>query len=143
MHSPDQEANCALHILRTEYNKMCQRIAPFDGTYSFQTERSDNGSPHVEFINGQYHYVVTERGLDLESRSTPDVREIVFWMLSDLTFWMGVDHEFKNRIDGRDCRRIIFPYQIELMKRADLEFAKRLELQVAETLRENPFIDRA
>lgn len=132
-----------LQELRAEYNRLRQRIRPFDGVYSFQTERSDDGSPHVEYGDGQYHYIVTERGLELERRTTGDVREIAYWMLNDLTFWMGVDHEFKNRIETRDCRRMIFSKQLELMRRADEQFAKQLEMQIAETLARNPFNDHA
>jgi hypothetical protein len=110
--------------------------------YSFQTERSDDGSPHVEFSDGQFHYIVTERGLDLESRSTPDVREIVYWMLYDVTFWQGVEFEFKNRIETQDCRRMIFAHQLELMSKADSDFAIRLLAHHAETLRKYPFNDQ-
>lgn len=131
-----------LEELRTEYDRLMQRVAAFDGVYSIQTERTDVGSPHVEFGDGQYHYIVTERGLDLESRSTPDVREIVYWMLYDVTFWMGVEFEFKNRIETQDCRRMIFAHQLELMLKADPEFAIRLEAHIAETLSKNPFNDQ-
>lgn len=132
-----------LLVLRVEYDKLSQRIHPFDGIYSFQTERSDDGSPHVEFRDGEYHYIVTERGLDLESRSTPDVREIVYLMLYDVTFWQGVAYEFKNRVESQDCRRMIFAHQLELMKRADEQFAERLKLQIAEILERNPYNDQA
>jgi hypothetical protein len=132
-----------LQKLRAEYNRLSQRIKPLDGVYSFQTERSDDGSPHVEFCDGQYHYIVTERGIDLESRSTPDVREIVYWMLYDVTFWMGVEFEFKNRIETQDCRRMIFAHQLELMTKADAEFAKKLEAHIAETLSKHPYNDQA
>lgn len=135
--------NDELDLLSAEYDRLSQRINLFDGVYSFQTERSDDGSPHVEFRDGKYHYIVTERGLDLESRSTPDVREIVYWLLYDVTFWMGVEFEFKNRIETQDCRRMIFAHQLELMLKADAEFAKRLEAHIAETLRKNPFNDQA
>lgn len=132
-----------LQKLRAEYNRLGQRITPFDGVYSFQTERSDDGSPHVEFCDGQYHYIVTERGLELERRSTDDVREILFWMLKDVTFWQGVSFEFADRIEDQDCRRMIFPHQIELMRRADEQFGERLEREIAETLRQNPYTDQA
>jgi len=131
-----------LQKLRAEYNRLSQRITPFDGVYSFQIERSDDGSPHIEFSDGQYHYIVTERGIDLESRSTPNVREIVYWMLYDVTFWQGVAFEFANRIENQDCRRMIFAHQLELMAKADVDFSKRLEAHIAETLLRNPFNDQ-
>lgn len=132
-----------LDQLQREYNRLCQRTWPSENTYFFQIERSDDGAPHVEFSDGNYHYIVTERGLELERRSTDDAREILFWMLKDLTFWEGVALEFKNRVEGRDCRRSIFPHQLELMRRADEQFAVRLENDIAETLKQNPYTDQA
>lgn len=131
-----------LKILQAEYDRLCQRIEPCGHEHTFLTERQDNGSPHVEFIDSEYYYLVTERGLDLERKSTPDIKEILYWMLYDLTFWKGVSFEFKNRVEGPDCRRVIFAHQLELMKRADQPMAERLEKSIAKTLAANPFIDR-
>ena len=132
-----------LQQLQDEYNALCQRIKPIDGQYTLLTEREDVGVPHVEFTNGEYHYIVTERGLDLSRRSTDDANEILYWMLYDLTFWMGVDHEFKNRVEGPDGRRMMFAYWLEQMKKADQRMADRLEDDIASILAENPFSDHA
>jgi hypothetical protein len=131
-----------LRSLQSEYNALCQRVEPSGGEYTFLTEREDVGVPHVEFIDGKYHYIVTERGLDLETRSTADRSEILYWMLYDLTFWMGVAYEFKNRVDGPDVRRVIFAHWLDLMKKADQAFADRLKIHIAETLTKNPFVDQ-
>ncbi|MEQ1642004.1 MAG: Imm63 family immunity protein [Pyrinomonadaceae bacterium] len=131
-----------LNELAREYDRLCQRVEPSEFSYTFQTERQDVGSPHVEFADGEYHYIVTERGLDLERKSTTDIREMLYWMLYDLTFWMGVSFELKNRVEGPDCRRVIFAHQLELMKRADSKMAERLEQHISKTLSANPFIDR-
>jgi len=131
-----------LRKLQTEYNALCQRIEPIDGQYTLLTEREDVGVPHVEYSNGEYHYVVTERGLDLSRRSTDDPNEILYWMLYDLTFWMGVAFEFKNRVEGPDCRRVIFAHWLEQMKKADQTMADRLELDIARILAKNPFVDQ-
>jgi RNAse (barnase) inhibitor barstar len=135
--------NADLLKLAAEYDRLCQMIEPSERTYAFLTERQDDGSPHVEFVDGQYHYVVTERGLELERRSTRDIDEILYWLIYDLAFWMGVAFEFKNRVDRQDCRRIIFANSIELVKRADQTMADRLARHWQKTLTENPFVDQA
>lgn len=131
-----------LKELSTAYDRLCQRVKPCENAYTFLTERRDDGSPHVEFTKGEYHYVVTERGLELERKSTADFREILYWLLYDMTFWMGVAHEFKNRVESKDCRRMIFAHQFELMKKTDSAFAGRLELDIADTLSRNPYKDQ-
>lgn len=130
-----------LYQLAREYDRLCQRVEPSEHAYTFLTERHDDGSPHVEFSNGEYHYIVTERGIDLDRKSTADIGEILYWMLYDLTFWMGVSFEFKNRVEGPDCRRVIFAHQLDLMKRADSKMAERLERHFAKTLAAHPFND--
>jgi hypothetical protein len=129
--------------LQIAYNALCQRIDPMEGEYTILTEREDVGVPHVEFENGQYHYIVTERGLDLSRRSTADIDEILYWMLYDLTFWMGSAFEFKNRVEGPDCRRMMFAHWLEQMQKADQAMADRLKLDIEQILAENPFVDHA
>lgn len=132
-----------LRKLQTEYNALCQRIEPHDGKYTFLTKREDVGAPHVEFENGRYHYVVTERGLELSRRSTADAVEILYWMIKDMTFWMGVAYEFKNRVECPDARRMIFARWVDLMEKADQAMADRLRIDIAQILSENPFVDHA
>ena len=132
-----------LKQLQTEYNALCQRIEPCEREYTILTERLDVGVAHVEFWDGEYHYIVTERGVDLSTRSTADRNEILYWMLCDMTFWMGVAYELKNRVEGPDCRRLIFAHRLELMKKADRMMADRLEIDIARILAENPYVDHA
>ncbi|CAN5372473.1 hypothetical protein BH10ACI2_BH10ACI2_15130 [soil metagenome] len=130
-----------LKDLQREYNQLAQYIKPCDTEYSFLTERQDDGSPHVEFANGEFHYVVTERGSEFERRTTDDINEILYWLVNDLTFWMSVEYELKHRMPGQDFRRVMFDHRIEIMKKARREFADRLEGEIAETLSNNPFLD--
>ncbi len=130
--------------LQAEYNELCQRIKPIDGEYTILTEREDVGVAHIEFADGEYHYIVTERGLDLERRSTADRREILYWLIYSLTFWMGVAFEFENRLEnGLDGRRVMFAHWLEQMKKADQAMADRLENDIAAILAANPFVDQA
>jgi len=134
--------NDHLALLASEYDRLCQRISPLEHRYIVVTERQDDGCAHVEYSDGEYHYIVTERGVDFEHRSTPDIKDILYWLIYDLTFWMGVAYEFKNRIEGPDFRRVLFAHQLEMMNRADHAMAERLEKHIAKTLSENPFIDQ-
>lgn len=132
-----------LEGLQKAYDHVCQRIEATAHAYTFSIERRDDGSPHVEYSGGEFHYVVTERGLELDRRSTADPDEILYWMIRDLTFWMGAAYEFKHRIEGQDARRIIFAHWLELMMRADPQMARRLRLHIDGILDRHPFIDPA
>ncbi|MBK8147669.1 MAG: hypothetical protein IPK58_05505 [Acidobacteria bacterium] len=108
--------------LQNEYNGLLQRARPIPHVYRFLTERSDDGTPHVEIIGDEYHFVSTERGLDLFRKSFGSKDEILYEMIALDTFWMGVDFEFKNRIESLDCRRMIFAKQLELLNLIDPEW---------------------
>ena len=129
--------------LQSEYNAFCQRVSPSRQLYAFLTKPHDDGSPHVEYIDDKFHYIVTERGSENDRRSTADTGEILYWMLNDLLFWMSVSYELKHRVEGQDCRRIMFARRIELMRNVGREFTERLEQEIALTLVRNPFVDDA
>lgn len=128
--------------LQREYDALCQLIKPVDGPYSFLTERSDNGAPHVEFENGVYHHIVTERGLELERQTYEDKHELLFRMVSDTAFWMAADFEFKNRIEGQDARRIMFAKWVEFTGRVSADWAEKMRMKIDRILKENPYLDQ-
>ena len=127
--------------LQNEYNGLLQRARPIPHVYRFLTERSDDGTPHVEIIGDEYHFVSTERGLDLFRKSFGSKDEILYEMIALDTFWTGVDFEFKNRIESLDCRRMIFAKQLELLNLIDPEWGRRRAAEIEKTLVENPYSD--
>jgi Immunity protein 63 len=129
-----------LDELQKRYDAICQRIEKANGPYSFLTERSDNGAPHVEFENGVYHHIVTERGLELERESFDKPVDLLYRLVSDTTFWMAVKYEFNNRIEGQDARRIMFAKWVELMERASAEYAEKTRMKIGEILKGNPYM---
>jgi hypothetical protein len=131
-----------LSELQLEYDAVCQRIEPVAARYAFLTEREDNGAPHVEYADGVFFHVVTERGLELSRETFADKNDLLYRLVSDMTFWMAVDHEFKNRIEGQDARRIMFAKWVELTERVGPEWAERTKMHIAETLKENPYLDK-
>jgi hypothetical protein len=103
-------------------------------------ESSQDGAPHVE-IGDAYHYVMCERGTEFTRQTTTDVDELLYWIARDLTFWRAVDHELRNRVDGKDFRRILFQHQRELMERFGEDWSRRLEAEHEGTLASHPFVD--
>jgi len=134
--------NAPLAELQKDYDAPCQRIAPVAGHYTFSTEREDNGAHHLEYADGVYHYIVTERGLELAHETFTEKDELLYRLVSDTAFWMSVDHEFKNRVEGQDARRIMFAKWVELMERVGPEFAEKTRAKIAGILEENPYLDR-
>lgn len=131
-----------LDDLNSRYNELLQRARPFDGEYELQSTRSDDGAPHVEIDNAGYHFVTTERGLELSRKTFAGAEEFLYEAISLDTFYMGVEFEFRNRDENLDCRRKIFAKQIELLALIDPEWARRREREIEEILDANPFVDK-
>lgn len=130
-----------LEDLQKEYSALLQKMFETPKNFRFQTERSDDGSEHVEIFGGEFHLIVTERGLELKRRKTREKEELFYWMIADIAFWQGVDFEFKNRIEDQDCRRIIFAKQLELLEKVSKNWAQKKEKEIEQILAKNPFND--
>jgi hypothetical protein len=103
------------------------------------TVRQDSGAAHVEYRDGAYHYVVTERGTELERRVATDANELLYWLLSDAAFGLATAHAARERGAGRSFRRALFAKEIELLERLDPAWATRKRDEIAATLLRAPF----
>jgi len=128
-------------LLQGEYNEICQKIRASENSYSFPTERNDDGSPHIEISGNEYHIVTTERGLELSRQTTKSKEELLYWLTAQMTFGSSVSFEFSNRIENQDSRRLIFAKQIELLNKTNPLWAERRQLEIDEILRKNPYLD--
>ena len=101
----------------------------------------DGARPHIEVGHGLYHYVVVERGVERDRRSSDRYEELLYWIFRDVTHGLAFWYELQNRVEDQDCRRIAFPKQIELMTRLDRAMGARLEGEIADILRGAPYDD--
>jgi hypothetical protein len=131
--------------LQKRYAHFCQLLAPHRPRYpnqnKIQTRRQDDGSPHVELVDGGYHYVVTERGSEYERRIAENEDELLYWLMSDVTTGIALEIELNNRIPGQDSRRQWFSKNIELLNRLSTEWAGQKEFEYEKVLTMHPFRD--
>lgn len=121
--------------------KMAASIgAPAEYLPTFGYSR-DGACPHIEYNSDQYHYVVIERGQELERISSPDPHEILYHVFQGVTFSMAVDYEIRHRQRGQDVRRILFAAQEELIGRLSTVWRDRLAREHETTLKKHPFND--
>ncbi|GGF00885.1 hypothetical protein GCM10011611_03090 [Aliidongia dinghuensis] len=100
----------------------------------------DGARPHIE-SDRSYHFVVVERGREQERRTTQDLDQLLYWIFRDATFTIASRFELKNRVSGADFRRLLFRRQRELLAELDRLWAKRLDGELADILREHPYSD--
>jgi hypothetical protein len=101
----------------------------------------DFAYPHIEVDASLYHYVVVERGQELERNSTSNYDELLYWIFSDATHNLACDYELRHRVEYQDCRRIAFPKQIELLNLISPEMGKRRAKEIEEILSMAPYDD--
>ncbi|QDU31874.1 hypothetical protein ETAA8_70350 [Anatilimnocola aggregata] len=101
----------------------------------------DFGCPHIEVNASGLHYVVVERGVELERKTTHDLNDLLYIVFEAVTFSMAGDYELKHRIPGQDSRRILFRRQLELLGSVDADWVTRLRQDQHKILACNPFND--
>ncbi|WP_420148066.1 Imm63 family immunity protein [Spirosoma sp.] len=102
----------------------------------------DSAYPHVEVdSSGHMHYVVVERGQELERKTTDQLNDLLYWIFTDVTFSMANDFEMKNRIESQDFRRILFKKQEELLGILSEEWQQKERDAHEKILINHPFTD--
>lgn len=110
-------------------------------TYGYS---KDLAYPHIEVdTGGLLHYVIVERGQELERKTTHKLEDLLYWIFDDITFSMSCEYELQNRIEGKDCRRIMFAKQEELLGLLDNSWREQKVLEHQYILKNNPFDDLA
>lgn len=108
--------------------------------------RYSNGeqSPFIEVDkNGNFHYVHIERGKEFDRKSTDKLDELLYWIFSDVTFWIAVKYELNNRIGNQDNRRITFEQQEKLIGIISESWRHLVHEEHKQILMNNPFDDLA
>jgi hypothetical protein len=130
-----------LREIEADVLRAAARVGAAGQTLPTYGSSDDGARPHIELADGLYHYVVVERGVERERRSSERYEDLLYWIFADVTFGMAFSYELANRIEDQDCRRIAFPRQIELMSQLNQEFGRRLEVDIADILRRAPYDD--
>jgi hypothetical protein len=93
-------------------------------------------------MNGTgYSYVVTERGTECERRTSTEIDDVLYWLVSDLTWGMASDYELLHRKDASDFRRILFQEHLELLATVNRNWSRRKQLEDEALLRNHPYSD--
>ncbi len=104
---------------------------------------ADVARPHVEVNARGYHWVVVERGQELERFTTRALDALLEKHFEGVTFEIASRYEQANRVPMRDSRRTLFAKQEELLARLSPAWAAREAARHAAILQMHPFDDQA
>ena len=122
-------------------NELARRIDAPGNVLPTYGRTEDFARPHVEVDARGYHYVVVERGQELERITTDDLDELLYRVFAGVTFSMASAHELRHRVDGQDSRRLLFATQVDLLSRLSPRWGRREAERHAMILRNHPFRD--
>lgn len=113
---------------------------PLKAAFSKCTPNSPEGDYCFADTDG-YHFCTVERGIIRDDTVTKSLFDISFAVIESQVFWIAVEYERKHRINNQDSRRIIFSKELQYLDEIGDDYRQRAELEINETLRENPFQD--
>jgi len=124
--------------IEKRFRLLASRIGIKDVRAGFNTTPQHDGSPHIEQVGDEFHFVVTERGSEFERLRTKDSNDILYWLFDGLTQGMATAYELKHRDETIDGREIWFPYQERLLADLKPEWGVRKQEAHMRILRDHP-----
>jgi hypothetical protein len=107
--------------------------APADLLPTFGCNK-DFARPEVQVHYADYHFIIVERGQELQRSTTSQLEQVLFWIFEAVTFSMAGEYELAHRIEGQDFRIVLFSRQIELLELISPDFADRQRLRYQKIL---------
>jgi hypothetical protein len=92
--------------IKSRVKKLAAVIAASAETLPTFGSSEQSGRPHIEVDSRGYHYIVAERGQELERLTTSDIDELLYLIFQWITFELAIKYELDHRIQGQDVRRM-------------------------------------
>jgi Immunity protein 63 len=138
-----ERAMMTLNEIKAQVDLLASRVGASGYILPTYGRTEDGARPHVEVDPRGYHYVVVERGQELERLTTNDLDELLYTIFKSITFSLATDYELKRRMEDQDCRRILFQRQVELLSVLSPQWGERELRNHKQTLQQHPYDDNA
>jgi Immunity protein 63 len=123
--------------LESAFNQIVKTMDVDPSLKQFHRQPQQDGSAHIEAIDGEFHYVVTDQGQELTRIKSANADDILYLLVSDITGALARQYELTHRDHSRDGREISMPYHVQLLAaikpawgdRQAAEYAKILSLK--------------
>ncbi|MHA6878503.1 Imm63 family immunity protein [Ralstonia pseudosolanacearum] len=127
--------------IQDQIYKLGNRAAIPKDLLLLRTVSVGDGTPHLELKNGEFHYVIAERGLEFSRRKTTDLDNFLYWFFEAICSRFSFEYELHHRIVGQDQRRIAFAKRIELMNLINPTWAAKAQDDISSILVSSPYND--
>jgi hypothetical protein len=100
---------------------------------TFDRPRGD-GLAFIEVRGAEMHWIVDERGRELQRRTTLELDELLYWAFEAVTYQMASDWEVRHRNDDKDIHVALLNKQFELLARLSDRWVARRRADVGDIL---------
>ena len=101
----------------------------------------DDATPCIRIDRGWFYYFARDRDVITVKKKTHDINKLLYWVFDGITSEMRLQYQIDNRIKGKDTRRQLFPYQLNLLKQLDENWYIKKKRYFKKILRVAPFED--
>ena len=134
-----------LYSIATIRKRVREYGKKIDAPKEFLTVRATTdslGRPHVEIDHSGYHFIVCERGNELERRTTKDLQTLLYWIFELIVFQMASEYELHHRKPVEDFRKVLFSKQLDLFEKLDAQWFALKRKELEDILEEHPYEER-
>jgi hypothetical protein len=117
-----------LEDVQAAVGEMAAKLDVATGSELVAFSRRDGACPYITVHDGTLHWIVEERGQELQHRTTGDLDELLHWVALSATFDLALRWERgqRDRLPAdRDTRIGWLAKQVELLRRLDAEWAEQ------------------
>ena len=132
-----------LHEIERRVAELAARIGASGALLPTYGRSEDGARPHIEVDSRGFHYVIVERGEELQRTTSRELDEILWHVFEGVTSALAWSYELANREHGKDARRLAFAHQLVLLGALSADWAERRRAQQRAILEQNPFDDGA
>jgi Immunity protein 63 len=127
--------------IKAEVERLAAKIGATGYVLPTYGSSEDFARPHIEVDPRGYHYVVVEHGQELRRVTTSDLDELLSHIFDSVTFELACSYELAHRIEGQDCRRLLWRHQPDLLQILSPAWAAAREREIRELTRIHPYND--
>lgn len=102
---------------------------------------SSDGGVYVKVENGKYWLIAEERGVEVSRECFDDLYEVVYLIIKGVLSAEAIAYELEHRVKGQDFRRVLFAHWVERTGSVSKDYGDRIKFDVANILKESPFVD--
>ncbi|WP_205955922.1 Imm63 family immunity protein [Pantoea stewartii] len=98
-------------------------------------DQSDGvGTPYLEIGGEVYHFVASERGIELNRKSTLDYEDVLYWFTDDGVRALASEYAASNKNSNEEFRILYFRKQFYLMLSVKPGWATRKKNEIKQIL---------